>query len=398
MIRGANFYQDRTIPGLTLRESIPVPTHFQKTSPLITETDGKRVVDLKNWFRTGQVEMKSERDTWGDWRGVELHLSSPQAELSSGLVMDSAYDFFDLLQIPRRHFHMHIVSEFPSLTFLEQKNEAEKQIAALRITEWFARINTIFELLSIQHANDPLHTRERQQGYRVITEFDNQRDYVGLFKHVLKLGKKDGRFPKSDFKIAYVGVRGPGTYQGNFWGIEVRTIHPSIPEGLQRNVLDLLEKNFHEENWNITQSEMTEWLQNLKLEKTQDAFMFIQWDQTATALWQPTARFTQSVLDVAQLPGHLDIRNEQSVFRTLHAEGKFRSTQMLFHDWCTHPLIKNDASLCHRVISAQLQALASLKQRYPTSTSTLRFDPRPELRKFVQESGILDRWIESLVW
>ncbi len=415
LLRDRDFFENRVIQGLQLRSWIPVPERYTGRSPLIELRDGKRGIDLTKWFGK-KIEMRGPRDTTErGWQGIELHLSDPEQKMSAGALLKLVSDFHEIFEIPKRPFHMHIVSDFPLETLargggapnllerIEQRlrsalGRGDSPVGALRVTEWIARVNTIFEMLSVRYANDPINTRNRMINGKLSYEFDNLRDYHSLFDHILAFARGSQSFPKDEFKIAYVGVRGPGVYIGLHWGMEVRSNHPNFPRDLHAAILNLMEDNFHQENWNISHEEMDAWIAHQKVIFTSSSIPLIHWDQTENLDWSPSQRITQEVIERLELPPHLMPRGGASWFDRNFASGRFRSAQMLFHDWCATPILYQDANLCRRIIEAQTKALAKLLRRYPNQFGELHFDPRPELREFIDESGILERHIESLSW
>jgi hypothetical protein len=366
MCKGASFFDNRSIPGMMMRKKVRV--HFVSDTTLFGNSykKGFNEVDTSD-FLVPKVEHLGPTSV-DEVAGFEFHF---RTNLPSGQVWSDARKFIYAAVGPSAKIgtHIHIVSKMPDKLF----EEASSKIAAKVITDYYRRANLLAEVLS-SYAGSPVRTVESDGA----TYFDNLSANSLSSLEVIWAGysKKRG-LPKfgDQYKMAYIGLRGPDSYdQAAIWGLEYRAVPHRPNTKVMSAILDAIQYDMQRSQFTIGPDEIKQWIKDQPdLDGAPHSLLYdMDLDQM----------LSNASADVAAAARALGTRLEK-------LSGENKLVKALLTDWSKDTIfMKHTAEELQAVREAQIKALKALKKRDA--------DVERVLADFFTNSGVLRAIARSL--
>jgi hypothetical protein len=356
--QGQDFYQDRLIHGLRMRDKVHVVFNH-------------RTYFLGKWYEKGAQDLptkgvlmeKVEHEDAGTIKnagGAELHF---RVRVPAG---DAAVDAWTLLQglgIPRDHLHVHIVNPLP-MTALKADPDGE----AFHLTDFVRRANLLAEMISIYEGAPILR---REHGTEVIFAYYKAEELSEVQRFFAAAGRGEpARI--ADTTMGWASARSSDKYdEPGLWGIEYRAISDDTPPELVRAVLNGLQYDMRKNDLGISPKHLKDW------QKAHPG-------RNIESLWyhrsEPLAAQGESLpADARKLLGH---RRVQAALK------KDDAVRLLAYNWADDPLVWGNAELVEKIEQARQSALEALIDD--------QMDTSDVLREFLADSGLLEATAASL--
>jgi len=365
--RTVKFGEDRSVPALRVRRSIR--KRFSKPAEYLGKTypAGAHDIDLGE-FLEETVEFASPEDMQ-DFGGVEIKVRLKNG--TAGHASNLAWEFLRSHRIPRTHQHVHIISEFP---LQHAKNSL---LDAVQLADFVRRANLAAEMISLVEDGTPI-AAPRWKG--TTQEFGTLSERM-LLRLVAYFGRpmfyERENNAATNFKIAYVGVRGRGKYSdGSLWGLEVRSIGKNTAPATARAFLDALQARMVSRDYGLPRERIERWL-----------------DRRPDPYWVPNDLGALVALRdwpdmVSRLPKHLEqfkpwlknIETESALLKQ-HQEIK-----MLIHDWSKDPLVSDVPGFAELVAFQQARGMRRLEAGEPPLAVVQEFLRASKLYETVRQS------------
>ncbi len=380
--RGQLFFRNRSVHGLVMKKKIRVKLTEKRTFLGRTYPPGTHEIDISR-VATNQVEYRGP-DEVKDFGGVELHLRS--RDLSGNLSL-AAVELLDLVGVPRIHQHVHVVSELPI-----QRLKAQPEIQSAMMADLWRRGNLAAEMIGIVEYRVRVTTvREGEVVYFDSLKSSELRTAYDYFRKIAS-----GQQPKlgDSLKMAYVGLRGPDTYQipegqARIWGLEYRAIPKAHDPRISQEVLNAIQATMTEIDYGIDRKQF---LAALQFKKSNPLFERLG-IQMAN---DPGAALSKTYYNRSSTELIKDIDAPQAFIDALE---NHQELKMILFDWSADPLVYGDLAAQQKIRDAQIEARKKLfeealiegEQPFSKSPKIL-----PVIKKFLLDSGLYQKVLDSL--
>lgn len=416
LVRGQDFYQTRTIPGLIYRQQIKIT--LPKAARLMGKDypAGTHTFNSKEIFGTTAIEfMGPNRMT--EKLGIEIHLRS-------SLGADENYISSRTLQSAMtariNNVHQHVVARLPI-----KKMSQDPEGMAFVLTEFIRRemIRAQFvklrdaqpiERIENELAGDNMPVTKRIDFQNVFTHFlelgqslksnvdeittirsrNDRRENSFLNKALQtalaqKIGLKPLKMQKINpdirgnpyaRKMGLIGVRSFEFYDGSRWqwGIEYRDLSPHRQLSEQIARLKKAQERMISQNYAIDFVNLNSWLQSKNL------------SQKAGELYFPDqASFTGAMVDLAANFPHIKALQDPTIAQAVKAACRKQShntgLNVLFHDWSQDPIVNGNRALIAQIEDVQNIAIQRLARGEKSETVLQYFIKKSSLDYQLQQ-------------
>lgn len=364
--RNQDFYEDRRIHGLRVRDSVRVT--FDKPTRFLGQDypAGTHVVDTGGLLMP-KVEYMNATSV-KSVAGIELHArnSSGAARLSH-----DARTLQEGAGIPMLNQHVHIVASnevgrIPGDAVLEATVKADFVRRANLVTEMIGVVEEGISVRPVLGAKgDLLYSSLNDMDLQGVTQYFE--DVAGGMKPTIQ----------DRFKMGAVGMHGADKYdQPGLWGLQVRAIDYDTPPALAQNLLESLEHAMRSGDYGLPHAQLKRWLKRASPASDQVALawynrsigkVYVSMPSDIRSLFKGNRKY-QQILDA------LCEQNEE--------------VKMLAFDWSRDPVVFGNSALEEKILEQQMRAIKSLLKGDS--------DPTEVVAEFLVKSGLYEAQLASL--
>lgn len=380
------FFANRTIRGLTTRDTVELnfaePTRFLGKD----YAAGTHTIDVSQYLQK-HVEFGSPEDLVNPIGTMELHL---RGELPASEMVESAWALEAGIGIERRHKHAHITAPVPW-----EKLERKPGTTAVLMTDFHRRTNLAAEMLAIVEDKIAI-SRNAGDGYTNFGALTSQQ-LKNLFGDWRKLGRRGKSHAvenpfRTQYKISYVGMRGPGFYDDlNVWGEEVRSLTRRTSSRNSRALLDAIQEQMDTAKYLDFENRIQRWIargeEKLGSSRIDKEVRKLTGELEGDLLYRAHYQKQWGEL-VVGAPARIRREFSWLVKKTPPYAKWNDEVKMLFHDWSFDPLFFDRPEKAAEIVNRQVHALRRLARREGSVNEIMK--------EFLITSGIYREVLESV--
>lgn len=368
--RNQNFFSDRNIHGLVIRDEIQI----QVNEPIefLGKTLDRGVHTLKpRDFLVNKVEFQMTQSIQ-NLDAVEIHF---RTNLAAGRVSESATVFQMLTEGLITHQHAHVVVPIKGL-------RKKAKAAAMPFTDFFRRVNLFEEIVG---GYEGALMEHRSSGAVTSVSTLNDNDLAIVYRWM----KNGASYNLGDsVKTPWVGMHGPDKYDApNTIGFQFRRMNPGDDLTLRRQRLSAIQNQMLNEDWGISEERIAKWAKKLGINPRDSRAMEAAW----TRGWPVPETFDPTELS-ERAPDFLKKSFEDSrvkqLYRRLHTlnRGPFH----IANDWSRDPLFFDDPKALEQIRKAQEVATAELVKlsKLKSTKEKIELQSLYIMNTFWRDSGI----------
>lgn len=372
--RSIPFFENREVLGIKVKDKLEF-RFLEKTIFMGREYQkGNHLIDVSQVI--GKVEYRSPDDMKLNI-GLELHF---REGLNASSVSHDARVFLQGLRIKPTHQHVHITSKLP-LAKMKKSPEAY----AIVLTDFYARANMAAEMFDIIYNSRAIKNRHHSKDKSIIL-FDYLSDSslsdIQRYFELFGLGRKTEI--GSRFKMAWVGLRGFDTYDGDsdLWSLEFRANLFNEAHDKKGQILEGIQEAMFNHRYGISAEAAEKWMDQMSAERS-----FLDFADS----------YYNKQLDVDNLSDELS--KKLSAESKLRVEEIFRQwgkdhreLYMLTHDWSTSPIFYKKKIFLKKILESQEYYLNQLVAQKKISSEKLS----KTISSFLKDSNLFISLLESL--
>lgn len=337
----ADFFVNRTIPGLRVRDTINVKFHKTTTFQGTTYPPGDHTLELSRFFLP-KVEA-SGPNALTTLNGVELHVRG--IERTAGALYTDLRTLLESLGIKNHSQHAHLVGRLN-----KKRLKLDSTWYPGLMGDFSRRANLAAEMTSIIH--DYI-------GIKAVTidgaeYFGSMRRYEleDVTQYFIDLSRGIERATGDDFKIFWVGIRGEDKYdQPGLWGLEFRSLLATSQPRVYAPLLDALQYSIQTENFGVSEERFRKWLDAMPKSWSQPKKVGALWYNTD---WDTLYKSAPSALK-PKIPEWKKWVSANTSYLDDHTE-----VRMLLFDWSRDTVLFDRPDLQKQILDFQLRAISQV--------------------------------------